>query len=284
MKLGYYIFPLVCGLCLAAHAGFLQPTSFPSIVDDLSFIDRIRLKADGYDQIETEYDKNGKCVSGCAYAELNLEDELDAMARRDALVRSELVEEYGYEEQPDGSVTPPTQPRQNTNNMQPKQNFPGDAPKNCSVINPKFTSHTIPSGSPLGYVSCITSDYGVQRNMSWYKNTKVHRGIDLAARVGMPIYAPADGTIVTVYKMNESCGNGIIILHANGYRTKYCHLSDVSVTQKAQVSAGCLIGKTGNTGKTTGPHLHYAVEKWDGKSYQATNPRPFIEPNHQMCR
>lgn len=275
----------ICGLCATAYAGFLQPTTFPTVADDLSFIDRIRLRADGYDQLDTVYDdETGKCISGCAYAELNLEDELSAMARRDALVRSELVENYGFTEHEDGSITGPLQTATITPDYthQLTQQFPGEEPENCTTYNPKFTGRTIPYGSPLGYVSCISSNYGVQRKLPWYNTTKVHRGIDLRAGTGTPIYAPADGTVITIFNMNETCGNGVIIQHDGGYRTQYCHLSEVLVG-KTTVSAGCLIGKVGNTGYSTGPHLHYAVKKWDGTAYKPVDPKPFMEPEHAMC-
>lgn len=267
---------MLSGLCFAAQASFLKPAAFPTVADDLSFIDRIRLRAAGYDELNTVYDENGKCISGCAYAELNLEDELSAMARRDALVHSELVSEYGFNEQPDGSITPPEQ-----NEWTAPVTFPGQEPQDCAVYKPGFIGKVVPYGSPLGYVSCISSDYGATRNIDG--KTNVHHGIDLRATTGTPIYAPADGVVITIFNMNETCGNGVIIQHAGGYRTQYCHLSEVSIG-KTTVSAGCLIGKVGNTGRSTGPHLHYAVKKWDGKSYRPVNPRPFIEPEHDLCR
>ena len=271
-----------CLFCaVVAHAGFLQPTCFPKTIDDIPFIDRMALKIDDYETLESVYDENGHCISGCAYAALNLEDELSAMQRWDARVKQELINDYGYTADSSGNVTPPNEnvPTQPT---QPPLNEEHPT-VNCAVHNPKFKSHDIPYGSPLGYVSCITSPYGRSRKLPWYKETRVHKGVDIAARIGEPIYAPADGTIITVFKMNASCGNGIIIQHGNGYRTQYCHLNEVSVAQNTNVSAGCLIGKTGNTGPTTGPHLHYAVKKWNGTQYVPTDPAPFMEPEHRPC-
>ena len=293
MQLKMMAFLSACLFCaVVAHAGFLQPTSFPKTIDDIPFIDRMALKIDDYETLESVYDENGRCISGCAYSALNLEDELSAMQRWDARVKQELINDYGYTTDSSGNVTPPVEqpsttqstqtPQNQTGPTQPIQLSPNES-ANCSVHNPKFKSHDIPYGSPLGYVSCITSPYGRSRKLPWYKETRVHKGVDIAARIGEPIYAPADGTIITVFKMNASCGNGIIIQHGNGYRTQYCHLNEVSVAQNANVSAGCLIGKTGNTGPTTGPHLHYAVKKWDGAQYVPTDPAPFIEPEHRAC-
>lgn len=291
MRLKVVTFFSVAALCaFAAHAGFLAPTEFPKVMDDMSFIDRMSFKTEDYDAIvETVYDENGKCVSGCAYSSLNFEDELAAMERWDAAVKEELISEYDYTENEDGSFTPPEQdvpvyvPNGYGSVSFPSDTGAGTQNVNCAVHNTRFGNRDIPYGSPLGYVSCITSPYGKQRKLSWYDKPKIHRGVDLAARVGMPIYAPANGVVETVFRMNATCGNGIILRHPRGHRTKYCHLSTVSVARGAQVSAGCLIGKTGNTGPSTGPHLHYAVDVWNGTNYQPTNPTNFMEP-HRMCR
>jgi len=263
----------------AVFAGFLVPMEFPKTAADLSFVDRMALNVAGYEPYESEYDENGKCISGCAYVLPNIEEEIAAMERRNAMVRQELVDDYGYTETEDGDLIPPEEDM-------PWDDGDGDFEtpfpieyKQCAVHNPKFKNTNVPSGSPLGYITCVTSNYGVQRKLSWYKTTKIHYGIDLAANTGTPIYAPANGTIETVFNMNRTCGNGIIIKHPSGYMTQYCHLSKVSVSRGESVPAGCLIGYTGNTGLSTGPHLHYAVKK-DG---YAINPRNFIEPGHRMC-
>ena len=265
----------------AVFAGFLAPMEFPKVAADLSFVDRMALNAAGYEPYESEYDKNGKCISGCAYALPNIEDEIAAMERRNAMARQNLVDDYGYTETEDGDLIPPTEysSPDSTPNV-PETPFPDDEQtKQCAIQNPKFKNTNVPYGSPLGYITCITSDYGVQRKLSWYNKTKIHYGIDLAANTGTPIYAPANGVVETVFNMNRTCGNGIIIKHPSGYATQYCHLSRVSVSRGESVASGCLIGYTGNTGLSTGPHLHYAVKK-DG---YAINPKNFMEPGHRMC-
>ena len=263
----------------AVFAGFLAPMEFPKVAADLPFVDRMALNAAGYEPYESEYDENGKCISGCAYALPNIEDEIAAIERRNAMVRQDLVDDYGYSETEDGDLIPPAEDM-------PWDDGQGDLDtpfpteyKQCAIQNTRFKNTNVPYGSPLGYITCITSDYGVQRKLSWYNKTKIHYGIDLAANTGTPIYALANGIVVTVFNMNRTCGNGIIIKHPSGYTTQYCHLSQVSVSRGESVSAGCLIGYTGNTGLSTGPHLHYAVKK-DG---YAVNPRNFIEPGHKMC-
>lgn len=267
----------------ATHAGFLVPMEFPKTASDLSFVDRMALDAAGYAPYESEYDEDGNCISGCSYVKMKLEDQIAAMERWNAFVDKELEEDYGYTKTEDGALVPPSKPIEFPEDNRPaKTEFPGEY-KQCSVQNQNFGNTDLPSKSPLGYVTCISSDYGVQRKMSWYKTTKVHHGIDLRAKIGTPLYAPANGTVVTVFNMNASCGNGIIIKHPSNYRTQYCHLNEVLVSRGDNVSAGCLIGYTGNTGPTTGPHLHYAVQKITSEGNQPVNPRKFMEPEHEMC-
>ncbi len=80
--------------------------------------------------------------------------------------------------------------------------------------------------------------------------------IDLPTRTGTPAYAITAGTVSYV---GGGCGNGILVSASNGSSYKYCHLNSRSVGSGARVSAGQLIGYTGNTGNSTGPHLHLEV-------------------------
>ena len=97
----------------------------------------------------------------------------------------------------------------------------------------------------------ITSPYGT-------RSRGFHSGIDLAAKTGTSVYAAAGGT-VELASWYYGYGNCIVINHGNGVKTRYAHLSAYKVSVGATVSRGQLIALSGNTGNSTGPHLHFEV-------------------------
>jgi murein DD-endopeptidase MepM/ murein hydrolase activator NlpD len=135
------------------------------------------------------------------------------------------------------------------------------------VIDP----NSIPSSGsgvlkyPLDKVK-ITQYFGnteyATKNPSVYKGSG-HNGIDFAASIGTPVRAAASGVISNVINTNaaQRCGYGkwIVIKHPNGLSTLYAHLSLTTATVGSTVTVGQLIGYSGNTGFTTGPHLHFGV-------------------------
>ncbi|MGE5316614.1 MAG: M23 family metallopeptidase, partial [Chloroflexota bacterium] len=98
------------------------------------------------------------------------------------------------------------------------------------------------------------------RTDPFYKVTKFHEGIDFTASVGTEVYSTGDGTVVNVGRKG-GYGNCIIINHGFGYQTLYAHLSKMNVKPGQKVQRGEVIGRVGNTGKSTSPHLHYEVHK-----------------------
>lgn len=113
-----------------------------------------------------------------------------------------------------------------------------------------------PSIRPLkgGY---LTSRFGRRMDPFTGRITR-HRGVDYHARIGEPIVTTADG-IVTMAKKNGSFGLEVEINHGNGFKTRYGHLSKILVKRGQRVKRGETIGFVGNTGRSTGPHLHYEV-------------------------
>lgn len=106
----------------------------------------------------------------------------------------------------------------------------------------------------------ITSHYGVRLD-PFYKVYKFHEGVDFSTPVGTEVFATGDGVVSSVDRNYFGYGNTIIINHGFGYQTVYAHLSGFSVKPGEKVKRGQKIGKTGNTGKSTSPHLHYEVRK-----------------------
>lgn len=91
-----------------------------------------------------------------------------------------------------------------------------------------------------------------------YKTTKFHSGMDFSANIGTPVYATGDGRVIKV-GWESGYGKIIKIDHGFGYVTWYAHLNNYKVRVGQRVVRGEVIGEVGNTGKSTGPHLHYEV-------------------------
>ncbi|OJH35459.1 peptidoglycan DD-metalloendopeptidase family protein [Cystobacter ferrugineus] len=114
--------------------------------------------------------------------------------------------------------------------------------------------------SPLKYAH-VTSTFG-SRFHPVLQYVKAHNGVDYAASVGTPVWAVADGT-VTLAANTGAGGNTVCLRHSNGFETCYLHLSRFGqgVRAGARVSQKQVIALSGNTGRSTGPHLHYALKR-----------------------
>jgi len=120
----------------------------------------------------------------------------------------------------------------------------------------------IPAIQPISdkYKRRISAFYGY-RIHPIYKTKIFHEGIDFSAPVGTEVYASGDGVISQVSRSNYGYGNIIKIDHGYGYVTVYAHLHGFNVRKGQKVKRGQTIGYVGNTGLSTGPHLHYEVQK-----------------------
>lgn len=108
----------------------------------------------------------------------------------------------------------------------------------------------------------ITSGFGVRSDPITGVNTQ-HNGIDIGGGHGAAIYAAADGQVIFAGWSDGGCGNTVAIAHGGGLTSKYCHQADnsIKVSVGTSVSMGDLIGGIGSTGRSTGPHLHFAISK-----------------------
>ena len=91
--------------------------------------------------------------------------------------------------------------------------------------------------------------------------TRFHHGQDITVKSGTPIYAPASGVVKRAYYAG-GFGNHIKLDHGNGYTTLFAHLSKIKVKHGQRVERGEIIGLTGNTGRSTAPHLHYEIHHY----------------------
>ena len=247
----------------AGAAGFLQAQKFPGTFSDLSFTSRLEVLADGYDDVGVEYDENGRCVSGCAYQGITLAEEEQLMAQASNQLQQAIVQEQQVQAQ--------SQPQPATTNQQ-------TPPLAGGIILPQrppaqSAPQTTASGSsvstffrpPVSGSVKVGSDFGERRPPRTSNGTgsRYHRGLDIKASQGTPLYATADGVVIEAGK-NGGYGNVVKIQHAFSSTDKtattvYAHLSKIDVKKGQQVSQGQLIGKAGNTGNSGGAHLHYEL-------------------------
>lgn len=134
-----------------------------------------------------------------------------------------------------------------------------------------YMLQTIPSGCPLE-TCVVTSPFGY-RIHPVTKKKQFHNGLDLRAKMNTDIFATADGVVRYIRKKNEGkIGRVIIISHNFGFETLYGHLNSLNVKVGDIVHKGQLLAKSGNSGRTNGPHLHYEVRF----ASKVLNPKEFV--------
>lgn len=106
----------------------------------------------------------------------------------------------------------------------------------------------------------LASGFGMRMDPV-YKIPKFHEGMDFTAPIGTEVYVTGDGVVETVEYSYSGYGNQVVVNHGYGYKTRYAHLSKFKVKVGQKLKRGDLVGLVGNTGKSTGPHLHYEVIK-----------------------
>lgn len=139
---------------------------------------------------------------------------------------------------------------------------------NSRQQSPSSSAKAIPAFYPVKGNFRISSNYGYRRD-PFTGQRRFHHGIDIPLRNGTHIYSTADGR-VSETGYNNSLGNYIIIKHSDNYKSVYAHLSRIDVRRGQQVQLGQRIGASGNTGRSTGPHLHYQVNH-NGRSVDPVN-------------
>ncbi|PIE50117.1 MAG: peptidase M23 [Flavobacteriales bacterium] len=128
----------------------------------------------------------------------------------------------------------------------------------------------VPMGKP--HIGKITSKFGYRHNPFTGRSSEKHSGIDFKGAYGSRINATADGEVFFA-GVRGGYGNCVIIQHKNNIKTLYAHMRKITVKQGQKVSLGDKVGELGNTGRSTGPHLHYEIMMNDEK----INPEPFFK-------
>lgn len=130
---------------------------------------------------------------------------------------------------------------------------------------------SIPAIQPISNrdLKRMASGYGYRIHPK-YKVKKMHYGMDFSAPPGTEIFATGDGVVVKTIVSRRGFGKHVVIDHGYGYETLYAHMSKISVQRGQKVRRGDVIGEVGNTGTSSGPHLHYEVHK-DGKPIDPAN-------------
>ncbi|AJC91037.1 zinc metallopeptidase, M23 family [Campylobacter subantarcticus LMG 24374] len=129
----------------------------------------------------------------------------------------------------------------------------------------------------------VIEDNGITGNFGWrhhpiLNKKEFHPGIDLRAALKTPIYAPANGVVEYAAYSNNGYGYSVILIHNFGFKTVYAHMTRQDVVKAGQfVKKGDLLGYTGNTGLSTGPHLHYEVRFIN----KLLDPKIFIDLNRK---
>jgi murein DD-endopeptidase MepM/ murein hydrolase activator NlpD len=141
-----------------------------------------------------------------------------------------------------------------------------------STFKKKHILQTIPNGYPLEYKG-VTSSYGYRKHPTTGEKD-FHRALDLRGKVGTDVYTTADGVVeYTGYHKKSGYGNLVIIDHGFGFKTIYGHLKKSKVKTGDSVSKGDVIAHSGNSGRSSGPHLHYEI-KFVNRSL---NPNNFVK-------
>lgn len=149
----------------------------------------------------------------------------------------------------------------------------GEAGKNLRALE-RLMEHAgkalalMPSRWPVR--GAVNSEFG-RRPSPWEEGTEFHPGLDIAADTGTPVHAPAPSSVVFAGRQPDF-GLTVILEHGHDIRSIYGHLSKVLVSAGQTVGRGQLIALTGNSGKSTGPHLHYQILV----KGQPVNPRAYL--------
>lgn len=127
-----------------------------------------------------------------------------------------------------------------------------------------------PTGIPIKGIINVTSEFGLRQN-PFGRNYEFHAGLDFRGAYGSPIHTTAPGVVIKA-EWSGGYGYHVIVDHGYGYQTLYAHLSGMAVKSGMRIERDRVVGYLGNTGRSSGPHLHYGVYR----NGHAVNPKDYL--------
>ncbi len=295
-----YLFFLFGNLLLLPDgfaASLLKATKFPETFDDISFIERVEVLKQGYEPYETVFDENGVCITNCAYKGLTIKEEQE---KNEINTEKSWLESLKWDDYKLNDIKEMANNKElsteHRETVKKYVKYVSDNKKqnvqiNHNIFNPgrgdnamicRYGTHRSdipydarsPKYKPVLGVG-ISSQFGVRQDPINPNRTVSHYGIDYLAPLGTPVYATAWGR-VNYTGWVSGYGNTIQLQHPDGTYSFYAHLDRIVVDVGEIVSGGCVIALSGNTGKSTGPHLHYSIISSDRKTW--------VDPNKYIGR
>ena len=208
-------------------------------------------------QLQTAKNEKSKYVSQLSQEEQELQAEIDELTRDNQQILNDIrIAQEKYKKQLEELA-----------NKKPSTGGSSSSSGSGSTGG----GSTSGTSNPGGFIRPVNG--GTVTCNGRYSSGKFHGAIDYGINVGTPVYAAADGVVLTTKNMTTSYGTHVVIQHANGLQTWYAHGTPgtICVSPGQTVSQGQMIMKSGNSGNSQGPHLHFEVRKSPyNYSYSAT--------------
>jgi len=194
-----------------------------------------------------------------------LEKEINALQRRAGMTNDTAKDQRQLQSQlslPQGGVPPHFDARLFLQSAQAQ--LPQLAQSLKGEIEPALErtldrENARPSGVPLKATTRTTSEFGRRRN-PFGGGSELHSGLDFVAAYGSPIHTTAPGTVMKA-ELSRGYGYMVVVNHDYGFQTLYAHMSGLAVSPGDRIDRYHVVGYLGNTGRSTGPHLHYEVHR-----------------------
>ena len=222
-------------------------------------------------QLETAKSEKSKYVSQLSQEEQDLQEEIDQLTRDNQQILNDIrVAQKKYEQQLAELAN--KKPSNGNTSSSGSTGSSGNSSTGNTGNSSSGSSGSSSNGNTGGSSNSGTSNAGgfirpvkggtVTCN-GYYSSGKFHGAIDYGVSIGTPIYAAADGVVLTTNSLTTSYGTYVVIQHVNGLQTWYAHGTpgSICVSQGQIVSQGQMIMKSGNSGNSQGPHLHFEVRK-----------------------